>query len=143
MFLNHCATADVVIEMRVYGIAIFEVGKDLDVAMLDLENAGLHRLEYMEIDPDLLTYLDMAEEEFGGTLGKYRTVKDYVFEYNNERLVLVRLFMHGKHVNKALLVSLRAGTLKVVSKKLENVGWKRLFMFEIKKLMRSVKYTDH
>lgn len=77
------------------------------MAILDLENAGLHRLEYMEIDPDLATYLDMAEEEFGDTLGKYRTIKDYVFEYENERLVLIRFFMQGKRVGKVLLVSLR------------------------------------
>ncbi|WP_243668414.1 hypothetical protein [Vulcanisaeta sp. JCM 16161] len=131
------------IEMRIYGIAIFEVNKDLDVAILDLENAGLHRLEYMEIDPDLATYLDMAEEEFGDTLGKYRTIKDYVFEYENERLVLIRFFMQGKRVGKVLLVSLRAGTLKSIVKRLENIGWNRLFMFEIKRLMRSIKYTDH
>ncbi|GAB6946334.1 hypothetical protein JCM16161A_04640 [Vulcanisaeta sp. JCM 16161] len=129
--------------MRIYGIAIFEVNKDLDVAILDLENAGLHRLEYMEIDPDLATYLDMAEEEFGDTLGKYRTIKDYVFEYENERLVLIRFFMQGKRVGKVLLVSLRAGTLKSIVKRLENIGWNRLFMFEIKRLMRSIKYTDH
>jgi hypothetical protein len=143
MFLNHNSIDHVVIEMRIYGIAIFEVKKDLDVAILDLENAGLHRLEYMEIDPDLVAYLDMAEEEFGDTLGKYRTIKDYVFEYENERLVLVRFFMQGKHVGKALLVSLRTGTLRIVSKRLENAGWNRLFMFEIKKLMRSIRYTDH
>ncbi|BDR91013.1 hypothetical protein [Vulcanisaeta souniana] len=131
------------IEMRVYGIAIFEVNKDLDVAILDLENSGLHRLEYMEIDPDLAAYLDMAEEEFSDTLGKYRTIKDFVFEYENERLVLIRFFMQGKRVNKVLLVSLRAGTLRSIVRRLENVGWSRLFMFEIKKLMRSVKYTDH
>ncbi len=129
--------------MRIYGIAIFEVNKDLDVAILDLENAGLHRLEYMEIDPDLATYLDMAEEEFGDTLGKYRTIKDYVFEYENERLVLIRFFMQGKRVGKVLLVSLRAGTLRSIVKRLENIGWNRLFMFEIKRLMRSIKYTDH
>ncbi|MGC8544255.1 MAG: hypothetical protein ACP5NQ_09965, partial [Vulcanisaeta sp.] len=74
---------------------------------------------------------------------KYRTIKDYVFEYENERLVLIRFFMQGKHVNKVLLVSLRAGTLRVVSKRLENAGWSRLFMFEIKRLIRSVRYTDH
>ncbi len=129
--------------MRVYGIAIFEVNKDLDVVTLDLENSGLHKLEYMEIDPDLTAYLDMAEEEFSNTLGKYRTIKDYVFEYENERLVLIRFFMHGKRVNKVLLVSLRAGTLRGIVRRLEGVGWSRLFMFEIKKLMRSVKYTDH
>ena len=129
--------------MRIYGIAIFEVNKDLDVVILDLENAGLHRLEYMEIDPDLATYLDMAEEEFGDTLGKYRTIKDYVFEYENERLVLIRFFMQGKRVGKVLLVSLRAGTLRSIVKRLENIGWSRLFMFEIKRVMRSVKYTDH
>ncbi|WP_245522473.1 hypothetical protein [Vulcanisaeta distributa] len=131
------------IEMRIYGIAIFEVNKDLDVVILDLENAGLHRLEYMEIDPDLATYLDMAEEEFGDTLGRYRTIKDYVFEYENERLVLIRFFMQGKRVGKVLLVSLRAGTLRSIVKRLENIGWNRLFMFEIKRLMRSIKYTDH
>ncbi len=129
--------------MRIYGIAIFEVNKDLDVVILDLENAGLHRLEYMEIDPDLATYLDMAEEEFGDTLGRYRTIKDYVFEYENERLVLIRFFMQGKRVGKVLLVSLRAGTLRSIVKRLENIGWNRLFMFEIKRLMRSIKYTDH
>ncbi|GAB6944882.1 hypothetical protein JCM14467A_16640 [Vulcanisaeta sp. JCM 14467] len=129
--------------MRIYGIAIFEVNKDLDVTILDLENVGLHRLEYMEIDPDLATYLDMAEEEFGDTLGKYRTIKDYIFEYENERLVLIRFFMQGKRVGKVLLVSLRAGTLRSIVKRLENIGWSRLFMFEIKRVMRSVKYTDH
>ncbi|WP_237699676.1 hypothetical protein [Vulcanisaeta moutnovskia] len=131
------------IEMRIYGIAIFEVNKDLDVTILDLENSGLHRLEYMEIDPDLAAYLDMAEEEFGDTLGKYKTIKDHVFEYENERLVLIRFFMQGKRVSKALLVSLRAGTLRSIVKRLENIGWNRLFMFEIKRLMRSIKYTDH
>ncbi|ADN50862.1 conserved hypothetical protein [Vulcanisaeta distributa DSM 14429] len=143
MFLKHSTALDMGIEMRIYGIAIFEVNKDLDVVILDLENAGLHRLEYMEIDPDLATYLDMAEEEFGDTLGRYRTIKDYVFEYENERLVLIRFFMQGKRVGKVLLVSLRAGTLRSIVKRLENIGWNRLFMFEIKRLMRSIKYTDH
>ncbi len=129
--------------MRIYGVAIFEVDKDFDAAILDLENTGLHRLEYMEIDPDLATYLDLAEEEFSDTLGKYRTIRDYVFEYDNERLVLIRFFMQGKRVDKALLVSLRAGTLRSIVRGLERVGWNRLFMFEIKRVMRSIKYTDH
>ncbi|MFB6469830.1 MAG: hypothetical protein TU36_001125 [Vulcanisaeta sp. AZ3] len=129
--------------MRIYGVAIFEVKRDLDVAILDLENAGLHRLESMEIDPDLSSYLDLAEEEFKDTLGRYRTVENYVFEYGSEKLVLARFFVQGKHVSKVLLVSLRAGTLRIISKRLESVGWNRLFMFEIKRLIRSVRYTDH
>nr|KJR72254.1 MAG: hypothetical protein TU36_03215 [Vulcanisaeta sp. AZ3] len=143
MFLNYGCLIDVVTEMRIYGVAIFEVKRDLDVAILDLENAGLHRLESMEIDPDLSSYLDLAEEEFKDTLGRYRTVENYVFEYGSEKLVLARFFVQGKHVSKVLLVSLRAGTLRIISKRLESVGWNRLFMFEIKRLIRSVRYTDH
>ncbi|WP_238375034.1 hypothetical protein [Vulcanisaeta thermophila] len=128
--------------MRIYGIAIYEVKKDIDTALLDLENAGLHKLDYMEVDPDMISYVDMAEEEFSHVLGKYKSARDYVFEYESDRLVLVRFFMQGKSVGKALLVSLRAGTLRIVSKRLESMGWKREFMFEIRRLMKSVRYTD-
>lgn len=41
-----------------------------------------------------------------------------------------------------MLISLRGGTLRQIVKKLERLGWRRILMFEIRKIIRkaSVDY---
>jgi hypothetical protein len=141
--LNSTSYGALVSLTKAYGVAIFEVNRDMDVVMLDLENAGLNRLDFTDVDPEYLIHINNAEEEFSFIIGRFRSTRDYFFELSDEKMILVRFYMSSRNnVRLAVLVSLRAGILRAVARRLERLGWRRKLIFEIRRTVRSIKYTD-
>ena len=121
--------------IKVYGIAIFNLRKDPDVALLDLQVAGVRNLVNEELDDQYTKLLLMAEKEFPKLLPKKCTTNDYIGEVNR-RQVLIRFYIdeEGK-VIKALILALRSGTLRPLVRRLEKLGWTRALLFEIRKVI--------
>lgn len=124
--------------IRIYGIAIFSVNRDLDVVLFDMESIGMKSHDVETIHYSLL---NQAEREFKEIVSTYEKARDYVLSYNG-KLILVRFFLkNGNRVSKAILVSTRCGIIRGIVKKLEKLGWKRMLMFEIRRI-RSVRKID-
>ena len=125
---------------HIYGIAIFDVNKDLDVVLFELENLGLRLIE---IHDKYIQYFIRVREEFGKYIGECKFHKDYAFRYRMGKLVLVRLCLDEyNRVTRVIMVSLSPSTLKYICKKVEKFGWRRELMFEIRRLVRKAKSTD-
>ncbi len=94
-----------------------------------------------EVETIHYSLLNQAEREFKEIVSTYEKARDYVLNYNG-RLILVRFFLkNGNRVSKAILVSTRCGIIRGIVKKLERLGWKRMLMFEIRRI-RSVRKID-
>lgn len=130
---------------RVYGIVVFEVDKDIDAVMMDMDNVGLTVLEFTDVDPEYLMYLNRAESEFSFVLGKFksRSIRDYIFEVSEGKVILSRFYMSSRsNVRFVMIVGLRAGILRAVARRLERLGWRKRLMFEIRRTIKSIRYTD-
>ncbi len=123
--------------IKIFGVAIFELKRDLDVALLDLQVAGIKNLAE-ELDEDHVSSLSFVEEEFSEFIfPKARECRrvDYAGEISR-RLILIRLYRDKDgRVFKALIVTLRGGVLRTLSKKLERLGWRKTFLFEIRRIL--------
>ncbi|OYT25881.1 MAG: hypothetical protein B6V02_02730, partial [Thermoprotei archaeon ex4572_64] len=105
--------------IRIYGIAIFSVNRDLDVVLFDMESIGMKSHDVETIHYSLL---NQAEREFKEIVSTYEKARDYVLSYNG-KLILVRFFLkNGNRVSKAILVSTRCGIIRGIVKKLEKLG---------------------
>ncbi len=128
--------------MRVYGVAIFEVDKDEGVTKTDLRLAGLEILEDFQLDLEYIELIRSAEREFAKYLALnedgYET-KVLVCSYRRSRLVIVKLYRKGVRVSRVMLIGLKSGILKDVCPRLEAMGWRRVLMYEIKRIPRSIR----
>jgi len=120
--------------IRIYGVAIFSLRKDPDVALLDLQVAGIRNM-VRELDEEHLKLITIVEREFAKILPHKTDHIDYIGEMNR-RTLLVRMYRdeEGK-VNRVLVVALRGGALRALSRRLERLGWHRMLLFEIRKIM--------
>jgi len=133
-WLHACAHG--VSSIRIHGVAIFNLRKDPDVALLDLQVAGVRNISTIEEEfPEQYEkLLKLAEKEFHKLIPKDLQKVSYVGEVN-KRQILVRMYIdeEGKVV-KTLIISLRSGVLRALSRKLERFGWQRALLFEIRRI---------
>ncbi len=122
--------------IRIHGVAIFNLRKDPDVALLDLQVAGVRNISSPdeELPEQYEKLLKLAEREFHKLIPKDLQKVNYIGEINR-RQIIIRMYIdeEGKVV-KALIISLRGGVLRALSKRLERFGWQRALLFEIRRI---------
>ncbi len=123
--------------IKVYGIAVFDLKKDQDVALLELQISGVKNLvEVSSLPEEYLRYIENAEREFSKYIPKNLQTVDYIGEISKKNIV-VRLYIdeEGKVV-RALILSFGSGALRHVIRRLERFGWYKKLLFEIRKVVR-------
>jgi len=123
--------------IRVYGIAVFELRKDPDVVLLELQIAGVKNIVEVESLPEeYLKHIETVEKEFRKYIPANLQTVDYIAEVS-KKSILIRLYIdeEGKAV-KVLILSFGSGALRHIVKRLERFGWNRILLFEIRKLAR-------
>ncbi|NPA70130.1 MAG: hypothetical protein GXO26_04915 [Crenarchaeota archaeon] len=123
--------------IRVYGIAVFDLRKDPDVVLLELQIAGVKNIVEVESLPEeYLKHIENVEKEFRKYLPSNLQTLDYIAEIS-KKSVLIRLYIdeEGKAV-RVLILSFGSGALRHIVKRLERFGWNRVLLFEIRKLAR-------
>jgi len=123
--------------IRVYGIAVFDLRKDQDVAILELQISGIKNLvEVASLPEEYLKYVENAEREFKKYIQSNLQTVDYIGEVSKKSIV-IRLYIdeEGKVV-KVLMLSFGSGALRHVVKRLEKFGWHRKLLFEIRRVVR-------
>jgi len=123
--------------IRVYGIAVFDLRKDPDVVLLELQIAGVKNIVEVESLPEeYLKHIETVEKEFQKYIPSNLQTIDYIAEVS-KKSILIRLYIdeEGKAV-RVLMLSFGSGALRHIVRRLEKFGWNRVLLFEIRKLAR-------
>ena len=127
------------------GVAIFEVSGDLHVILFDLEVSGLRRVN---LDRGQFTALNEVEYELRGIIGSdYTEAVDVGLEYNDwpgsRGMVLARIYVKDGKPYRVLLASYDRGLVTKLSGRLSRLGWRPLFVFDIRKSARGAKNISY
>lgn len=128
------------------GVALFEVHGDRHVVYFDLYAVGLRRIS---IEPDQFRALDDVEEELRDLITKYgdlTNVENVGFEYSDwpssRRFILARLYLQDGLVRLVLLTSYERNIVTKLSERLRRLGWRPIFIFDIRKAIKSTKRSS-
>ncbi|KUO84263.1 MAG: hypothetical protein AT709_08130 [Caldivirga sp. MG_3] len=122
------------------GVALFEVHGDRHVIYFDLNAVGLSEIN---VEESQFTILNEVENELRSIIDKYGplTTSDVGFEYDDwpvgRGIILTRLYMRDGEVKLVLLASYGRSLITKLSSRLSKLGWKPIFIFDIRKVARS------
>jgi len=128
---------------RVRGVCAFEVEKDANLAFMDMKNSGLRLSKYLNSSLYRKHHvIESILDEAQSLLPPFIKTCVYVSGicYYKSRKLYVRFYYDATNtgiLRAVLLVSLNRGTLRVLSRRLENLGWRRILYFEI------IKYISY
>ncbi len=128
--------------IKIFGVAIFSLRKDLDVVLLDLQVAGMRSI-IEDLGDDYLKLITIVEREFGKLLPHGVPHVDYLGEVN-KKTVLIRVYrdQEGK-ATRVLIIGLRGGALRVLARRLEKLGWHRMLLFEIRRILHKAHADNY
>ncbi len=117
------------------GVALFEVGRDRTVAMIDLMVSGLKAVARswgVERYSKQFEVIDSTIEALGVNLSRMRAER--LLLKHKGRTVLCCLYWDGATpmVRYAAIATFSPGTLIKVVRRLESSGWKRRILIELK-----------
>lgn len=127
------------------GVALFEVHGDEHVIYFDLNAVGLSRIN---IDESQLGVLNEVEGELNELIRRYGPMKtvDAGFEYDDwptgKGIILARLYVKDGEVKLVLLATYERSLITRLSNKLSKLGWKPIFIFDIRKIIKSPRYMQ-
>ncbi|RLE77678.1 MAG: hypothetical protein DRJ56_01820 [Thermoprotei archaeon] len=128
-----------VYDVRVYGLTMFLVDKDLKVALLDMKLAGLRVTDEW---PDRYlrwadVFLEVESHHEGALKGCRATIR--VCRYKN-KVLLCKFYIErrsaAKMVRAVAMASFSPGVLRAIVSKLESMGWRRAFLVEVSRWRR-------
>ena len=133
--------------IRVKGVAVFEVDKDHSVVMLELQSIGLNTVvkrksNLIRVALNAIAEIERYVKSRASDVGRR---KEYIMVVGRKRrqyLVCI-MYMYLKapwRVKFVILVSFAPGILKRMSIRLENMGWRRMLLFEYAKRFLTRKY---
>lgn len=130
-----------VYDVKAYGLTLFLVNKDSKVTFLDLKLAGIRvtdewldrYLRWSDVFSDVeLHHRDLLK----GCRSTIRICRYNDRRYRN-RILLCKFYMSRersiKKVRAVAIASFSPGLLRVLSNRLEGMGWKRAFLVEVSK----------
>ncbi len=127
------------------GVALFEVHGDKRMVYFDLSAAGLSQVNVEESQFEVLNEI---ENELHDLVSKYGPMltSDMGLEYDDwptsRGIVLARLYMKDGEVKLVLLASYERSIISKISSRLSKLGWKPIFIFDIRKVMKSTKFPQ-
>ena len=133
--------------IRVKGVAVFEVDKDHSVVLLELQSIGLNTVvrrksNLIRVALNAVAEIERYIKSRSDDIGRR---KEYIMVVGRKRrqyLVCI-MYMSLKapwRVKYVTLVSYVPGILKRMSIRLENMGWRRMLLFEYAKRFLTRKY---
>ncbi len=127
------------------GVALFEVHGDKRMVYFDLSVVGLSQIN---VEESQFGVLNEVENELHDLVSKYGPMltSDVGLEYNDwpssRGIILARLYMKDNEVKLVLLASYERSLISKVSSRLSKLGWKPIFVFDIRKVIKSTRFPQ-
>ncbi|WP_291765734.1 hypothetical protein [Caldivirga sp. UBA161] len=127
------------------GVALFEVHGDKRMVYFDLSVVGLSQVN---VEESQFEVLNEVENELHDLVSKYGPMltSDVGLEYNDwptsRGIILARLYMKDTEVKLVLLASYERSLISKISNKLSKLGWRPIFVFDIRKIIKSTRFPQ-